>query len=217
MSDPTETPPTPEAAKAIRGEITKVDEQAKLLRLALEHLTDEVAKSTHESKLAKQETIKLAESVSDIPGLVRRLHEIESDRIIGTIAADRAKDRKSLVELVAQERVERDKAIAASERRSDAKIGAVVSSVAALESRVDEIDLKVGVHVGDNERAHEEVTGVTNVLVKRVDEHEGFISKNKTTIAATTGSTGITLAVVHLAPLIWGAIKAYAVSKGWTK
>lgn len=201
MSDPTETPPTPEAAKAIRGEITKVDEQAKLLRLALEHLTDEVAKSTHESKLAKQETIKLAESVSDIPGLVRRLHEIESDRIIGTIAADRAKDRKSLTELVAQERVRVDAAIMASERRSDAKIQAV-------DARVDDLSLRVGAHAN-------EVTGVTNVLVKRVDEHEGFISKNKTTIAASTGSTGITLAIVHLAPMLWAWAKQYAVTKGW--
>ncbi len=211
MSDAIETPPTPEAAKAIRGEITKVDEQAKMLRLALEHLTNEVAKSTHESKLAKIETIKLAESVSDIPGLVRRLHELEADRIIGTINADRAKDRKSLTELVAQERVRVDAAIVASERRSDAKIQAV-------DARVDELSLKVGVHVGDNEQTAEQLADARRSLgdvQTKVAEHEGFISKNKTTIAASTGSTGLTLAIVHVAPVIWGWAKAYAVTKGW--
>lgn len=201
MSDAIETPPTPEAAKAIRGEITKVDEQAKLLRHALEHLTDEVAKSTHESKLAKIETIKLAESVSDIPGLVRRLHELEADRIIGTINADRVKDRKALVELIAQERIARDAAIMESERRSDAKIQAV-------DSRVDELSLRVGAHA-------EEVTGVTQVLVKRVDEHASFFEKNKQPIAASAGSTGLTLAIIHLAPMLWAAFKQWAVAKGW--
>ncbi len=201
MSDAIETPPTPEAAKAIRGEITKVDEQAKMLRLALEHLTDEVAKSTHESKLAKIETIKLAESVSDIPGLVRRLHELEADRIIGTINADRIKDRKLFAEQIAQERTDRDAAIMASERRSDAKIQAV-------DSRVDELSLRVGAHA-------EEVTGVTQVLVKRVDEHASFFEKNKQPIAASFGSTGVALGVFHAAPVAWGWFKAYAVMKGW--
>lgn len=201
MSDATSTPVDKANEGPIRAEITKVDEQAKMLRLALEHLTNEVAKSTHESKLAKIETIKLAESVSDIPGLVRRLHELEADRIIGTINADRVKDRKALVELIAQERIARDAAIMESERRSDAKIQAV-------DARVDELSLKVGVHA-------EEVTGVTQVLVKRVDEHASFFEKNKQPIAASFGSTGVALGVFHAAPVVWWWFKAYAVTKGW--
>lgn len=101
-----------------------------------------------------------------------------------------------------------------AEERNDAAILAAhlhfSKEIVRVDGRIDDLDLRVGAHVGDNEREAAHTAGVTTVLVKRVDEHESFLSRYRQPIAASAGSTGLTLAVIHLAPLLWGLFKAKA-------
>jgi hypothetical protein len=82
--------------------------------------------------------------------------------------------------------------------------------IVRVDGRIDDLDLRVGAHVGDNEREAAHTAGVTTVLIKRVDEHESFLSRYRQPIAASAGSTGLTLAIVHLAPLLWELFKTKA-------
>lgn len=184
--DPSAAPALREEIKQAKAEITGMHQIAELLRSNQRVVVNEVhALKAEIGRAFDAQDDRWKRAIDDAIDRVRR--EIKDER-----KALRAEYDRQVAEW-----------IEASERRSDAKIAVAVAAVAAADHRIDELSLKVGVHA-------EEVTGVTQVLVRRVDEHEGFISKYRQPIAASAGSTGLTLAVIHLAPLLWAWLKAKA-------
>lgn len=190
MSDPTSTPVDRSQEAPIRDEIRRVNNAIESLHHSIGPLFDALSE--------------------------RLAHRLNTDR---DEANGRLDDLFAKVETSRREDAAAVKLLIADvEERNDVAILQAnlyfTGEIRRVDGRIDDLDLRVGAHVGDNERAHEEVTGVTNVLVKRVDEHEGFISRHRQQIAASAGSTGLTLAVVHLAPLMWPSIKAVG-SAAW--
>ena len=213
MSKSDITPPTPEAAKAIREElrktqddITDVRDLAALLRQGLDHLEEKQDASDRQRELLRGAVGSAVDRVSETPDVVRSVMVMELDRLRSDIAHDRREDAAAVRVLIIE-----------SEKRSATKIEAVDKRVDEHDSKLAELDLKLAASFAAVDREREEVTGVTRLHAQRLDKVEGFFAKHKEPIAASAGSTGLTLAVVHLAPLAWASLKAYAVSKGWTK
>lgn len=223
MSPSDVTPPTPEAAKAIRKQL---DEENTAQR---NRIDARLAGFT--TQLGRME-----QSVAEIPGLVTRLHGVEADRIVKEVRGLYAESDKRLVELLSRERQERHRQVVESERRSNAYTDAEVDKLRKeTDSRFIELDLKLGVHTGHSERAHasvllvqevaavqlEDVTGKHKLteeemralrgsfgeMKTKVDEHESWFQTHKAKAGYGLGGAGLTVAVYSAAPHAWGWAK----------
>lgn len=215
MTQAESTPPTPQAAIALRAEIAEVRKESSGTRNAVLEAQADITSIHQIADLIRGNQTLL---VGEVRGL-----KVEIGGALDAMdsrwkrAIEEAVDRVQVNVRVEREIVRADytiwveSVVDASERRSDEKI-------VALDDRIDVLSLRIGVHVGDNEQTAEQLAEARRSLgdVKtKVDEHETFFQKNKQPIAASAGSTGLTLAVMHLAPIVWAWAKGYAVTKGW--
>lgn len=204
MPDATTTPVDPAAAPAIREEITS---KTDALRAAIAHLTDRVELAVSEG----QKTQHVVADLSDrMPVTTSRIVDRAIRDLLQQLEIGRKADREALAKQVgdalAQERVDRDAAIAAAEARSTARIEAVADRVTAL-------DLRIGVALGERdskgEELAEEVTKVTK-LAKRTDDELRVFTRGR--VGFGLASAAIALALKS--DLTWGAVKAWAWSHG---
>lgn len=215
MTQAESTPPTPQAAVALRAEIAEVRKESSGTRNAVLEAQADITSIHQIADLIRGNQTLLVGEVRCLKVEIGGALDAMDSR--WKRAIEEAVDRVQVNVRVEREAVRADytiwveSVVDASERRSDAKI-------VGLDSRMDDLSLRIGVHVGDNDQTAEQLAEARRSLgdVKiKVDEHEGFFQKNKQPIAASAGSTGLTIAVMNLAPIVWAWARGYAVTKGW--
>ena len=182
------TPVDPAAAPALREEIAEARKEVTGIHQIADLIRGQQAAVVDELARMRAAVGPLSDAVREMPADVARLVAVEGEKLrlrssrewtAAIAASDEAGAKRLRIAIGAQCLLaERDKKL------TDAKIEAV-------DHRVDELSLHVGAGL------HR-----TNTQI------EGFVSRHKQPIAASAGSTGLTLAVVSLAPVVWPSIKA---------
>ena len=160
----------------IRKEISDVDDRAELRDKAILFQLGELKKAQDH----------VLQSVDEVPGLVKRLHEVEGDRVVGELRKMRTEDRRFFAGLIAQERIDRDKKIVEVEGRMRAYTDEEVKRLSdAVDERFTTLDLKLGVHEQKERAEREEVTGSVKVTREMVETVGGEVVAVKMSVEET--------------------------------
>lgn len=162
-------------------------------------IRDEIRRVNHAIESLQKSFGPLFDALSD-----RLSHRL--DAFFEETEASRREDAAAVKLLIEQAEERNDAAILAAHlhfskeiKRVDGRVDGMGQRVSAVEEAIGEKDA-IDIVVRD---------AIANVD-KRVDEHESFLSRYRQPIAASAGSTGLTLAVIHLAPLLWELFKSKA-------
>ena len=179
----------------------------------------------HEAPI-RDEIRRVNHAIESLQHSIGPLFDALSERLAHRLDADRDEAAKRLDAVFAKiDAARREDAAAVKmlineveERNAAAILAAHLhfsSEIRRVDGRIDDLDLRVGAHVGDNERERDEVTGSIKIVVTRVDtterivaQHETWFSKNKSTIGTGAGGAGLAIAVHSAAPYLVDWAKA---------
>lgn len=205
MSDATSTPVDKANEQPIRDEIRRVNGAIESLQHSIGPLFDALAE-------------RLAHRLdTDRDAATARL-----DAFFASVEASRREDAAAVRLMIADVEERNDTAIIAAHLHFEAEIR-------RLDGRIDDLDLRVGAHVGDDERTREEITGTIKItreivdgtrrsvddLNREVGGINAFLATHKKEAGIGAGGVGLGIAVYSAAPHVGGWISgAFEAVKG---
>lgn len=221
------TPPTPEAARALRKEIEDAQQSADAARGAANSARGTATAANDRSRLLQETVNALCLTVERIAGAIDPLAQTVSGQPVlmrKLIAEEGAKISESVKEAFVSKRADRIEAIKASERRSAdlimAEAAARITADADINERLDTIGLQLGVTFCERDsRDDEQEKGITKIaadtkaataLGKQNQADVRFFTRGRLGFGALSAA----VALAAKSDATWGMVKTWAWTHG---